>query len=364
MNIVIFSPNLKAKTGSPIRAFNIISGLYNYGVNYNIALVSSNFEDELLEKYRCYSINNYSGIEGALISAVQENNADVLLCITHGYANIVSKVARRFGIPFFVDIHGIRTLEILEERINLITKIKNIYGCFPWFIGVIKATKVFCANPNLYKWLRLFFRNKVVNICGITDVSKFKFIQKDGSDIKVLYAGNFNSYQGVELLLDAIKIIGDDSAFKFYIAGNNNITDKNLESKISELKSFRNFFFIPPISYEEYPDFLSKMDVFVVPRKPSITAYMAFPQKIIESMSSGKCVIATNLSPHKIAFTNPDCGILCDPNPGSISNAIIKTKDSKLRLSLGKAARKKALENYDLSVQIPKIIKNIEDSLI
>ena len=365
MNIVIFSPNLKAKTGSPIRAFNIINGLYNYGVNYNIILVSSDFEDGLLERYQCYNINDHNGIEKALKSAVQENNADVLFCITHGYTNIISNVARYFKIPFFVDIHGIRTLEILEERTDLITKIKNIYDCLPWFFGIMKATKIFCANPRLYDWLKLFFRNKVIDVCGITDISKFKFIQKDRDFINVLYAGNFNSYQGVELLLDAIKIIlDDDPVFKFYIAGNNNIVDDSLKKKILELKKYKNFFFIPPIDYNEYPNFLGKMDVFIIPRKPSITAYMAFPQKIIESMSSGKCVIATNLSPHKTALTNPDCGILCNPNPNSIANAIIKTKDKYLRRDLGKAARKKALEKYDLSVQIPKIIKNIEDNTV
>lgn len=360
MNIVIFSPNLNAKTGSPIRALNIIKGLSSYGTNYNIVLVSYGFRSTLSSKYRCYSVYDFGGVANAIKQAVQENDADILFCITHGYANVASRVAEYFKIPFFVDIHGIRTLEVLEEHVDIVTKIKRLKECLPWFAGVIKANKVFCANPKLYSWLNFFLKRKVVAVCGITDVSMFKFIHKDSDPVKVLYAGNFNTYQGVDLYLDAIEIIGEDLSYEFYVAGNNNVIDEKLEKRILELQSHKNVKLMHSIDYDEYPGFLETMDVFVVPRKPSMTAYMAFPQKIVEAMSAGKCVIATNLPPHKTILADPKCGILCKPNSKGIADAIIESKNKELRSRMGVEARKRALKEFDIPVQIRKIINHIE----
>lgn len=360
MNIVVFSPNLNAKTGSPIRALNIIKGLSSYGANYNIVLVSYGFVEALSSKYSCYSVLDFGGVANAIEQAVKENDADLLLCITHGYANVASRVAEYFKIPFFVDIHGIRALEVLEEHVDIVTKIKRLKECLPWFIGVIKANKVFCANPKLYSWLKFFLQRKVVAVCGIADLSMFKFIQNDHDRVKVLYAGNFNPYQGVDLYLDAIKIIGEDLSYEFYVAANNGVIEEKLGKRILELQNQKNVKLIPPVDYNDYPGLLGKMDVFVVPRRPSMTAYMAFPQKIVEAMSAGKCVIATNLSPHKAILTNPSCGILCKPSSEGIADAIIKTKDKELRRRMGLEARKRALKEFDISVQIRKMINHIE----
>lgn len=359
MTIVIFSPDLSGTTGSPIRAYNIISGIKKRA-EYTVVIVSSGFKKNLSKEFRCYSINDYGGIENAVKHAAQENNADLILCITHGYANTVYKASRFLRIPLFVDIHGIRSLEILEEKITLAEKIKKIRECFPWFYGVLKSKKVFCANPMLYAWLKILLRNKAVDVCGIANVRSFKSVDNNRSYIKIAYAGNFNSYQGVDLFVDAIKIIGDNPAMKFYIVGNNSSIEARLSQRIGELRTYSNFTFSPPIDYKQYPKFLSDMDVFVIPRKPSLTAYMAFPQKIVESMSAGKCTVATNLPPHQYALRNPTCGILCDPNAISLADAIMKTRDNKLRRELGDKARQKALDDFDLTVQIPKIIKYFE----
>jgi len=361
MNIVIFSPVLRATTGSPIRAFNIIKGLSRYGGNNNISLVSSAFAEELLNNYKCYSVADY-GIENTLKIAVEQSQADVLFCITHSSANIVRKVAKSFKIPFFVDIHGISTIEILEERISLSEKLKKIYKCLPWFLSITQANKIFCASPTLYIWMRRLFGNRAIDLSGITDVSNFKYTHQKNKCVKISYAGNLRHYQGVDMLLDAINIIGNTDDFKFYILGDIGINEF-LKQKIESMRKQKNLMIIPSIDYTKYPDFLISMDVFVIPRRSSLTTYMAFPQKLIEAMSAGKCVIATNLPSHRIALANPVCGILCEPNPHSLAAAIIRAKDSNLRKNLGNAARTKALKDYDLPIQISKIIHFLNSSL-
>ncbi|MCA9347194.1 glycosyltransferase family 4 protein [Candidatus Saccharibacteria bacterium] len=365
MNVVVYVPNLGGKTGSPIRALNIIYGLRKFGVGYNLNLVSSGFDDELMNSFTCYSTQTYGGIKQAVSFAVQESRADFILCITHAHVNIINKVARKCNVPLFVDIHGIRSLEILEEPIRLLRKIKNIYECLPWFLGLFGARKIFCANPKLYDLMRIIFWGRAIKVCGITDVSSFKYAENESRSkhVKILYAGNLNAYQGVDLLLDAIELIGDDRGLKFYLASNSDISNVKLRDRIIDLKKSSNLYVIDPIAYKLYPKFLATMDVFVIPRKFSLTAYLAFPQKIVESMSSGKCVIATDIAPHRFALKDPLCGILCKPDPKNLANAIIRSKNRKLRMVLGKLARKKATESYDISVQIPKIIRGIEEGI-
>lgn len=360
MNILIFSPNLKASTGSPIRAVNIVKGLSKYSNNFNISLASTSFEDNFTREYSCYDINKHGGVDNTIKVAVEEGDIDAIFCITHAFADSASKMAKRFNIPFFVDIHGIRALEIIEERRSVKSKLADMRVCIPWFVGVLRAKSVFCANPKLYSWLRFFLGRKVVNVCGLVDVSKFEMSNRNNKITKVLYAGNFNPYQGVDLFIDAIDALKDDPEIEFYIVGNSSMLGEDLKNKMLNSKEYKNVTILSSIDYKQYPRFLDGMDVFVVPRRPSITAYLAFPQKIVESMSAGRCVIATNLAPHKLALANPECGILCSPTPKSLADAIIKSKDGKLRKRLGGVARKKALANYDLSVQILKIIKAIE----
>ncbi|MEQ9265314.1 MAG: GT4 family glycosyltransferase PelF [Balneolaceae bacterium] len=71
-----------------------------------------------------------------------------------------------------------------------------------------------------------------------------------------------------------------------------------------------------------------------------------FPYTVIESMSCGRPVVATDVGGIKDALEG--CGILCKPRyPQGIADGVIKLlTDTNLRLELGKKAREKVLINF------------------
>ena len=63
MKILIYCYSLGGKTGSPIRAINIIEGLEKHIGIENIVLISRDYSDSLIEKYKCINTpkNLFSG---------------------------------------------------------------------------------------------------------------------------------------------------------------------------------------------------------------------------------------------------------------------------------------------------------------
>lgn len=77
-----------------------------------------------------------------------------------------------------------------------------------------------------------------------------------------------------------------------------------------------------------------------------------FPYTVIESMSCGRPVVATDVGGVSEAIA--DCGIVCKPrDAGSLADGVIKLlKDSELRNRLGKKARERILENYTITESV------------
>lgn len=71
-----------------------------------------------------------------------------------------------------------------------------------------------------------------------------------------------------------------------------------------------------------------------------------FPYTVIESMSCGRPVVATDVGGVREAINN--CGILCKPRDSkALGDGVIKLlKDDELRIRLGKEARERVLLNY------------------
>ena len=71
-----------------------------------------------------------------------------------------------------------------------------------------------------------------------------------------------------------------------------------------------------------------------------------FPYTVIESMSCGRPVVATDVGGIKDALE--DCGILCKPrSPEEIAEGVVTLlEDTDLRIELGNKSREKVLLNF------------------
>ncbi|WP_265767099.1 GT4 family glycosyltransferase PelF [Fodinibius salsisoli] len=77
-----------------------------------------------------------------------------------------------------------------------------------------------------------------------------------------------------------------------------------------------------------------------------------FPYTVIESMSCGRPVVATDVG--GVSEAIKDCGVLCKPrDPKSLADGVVKLlKDDDLRIRLGKKSRERILLNYTTSMSV------------
>ncbi len=109
---------------------------------------------------------------------------------------------------------------------------------------------------------------------------------------------------------------------------------------------------IDKIPNSQLPKFYNNADIYI---QPSI--YEGNPKTILEAMSCGLPVIATDVKGINNVITHKENGYLCDTSSKSIRNAIIKLReDSTLQEKIRQNARKYIVQNYNLKKIIEKEI--------
>lgn len=109
--------------------------------------------------------------------------------------------------------------------------------------------------------------------------------------------------------------------------------------------------FIGAVEHSALPDLLARSQVCAFPSHMEAQGIV-----IVEGMSMGKAVVATNTGPGPELIQNNYSGLLCDPyNPASIAEKIVRLlKDPTLRTDLGMRARRCALEQFSVDVLVSR----------
>ena len=115
----------------------------------------------------------------------------------------------------------------------------------------------------------------------------------DGQKIG-LYVGNLEAYQGIDLLLDAIQLLPEDTALKSIVVGGNDAHIAQYREKARALGVDGRIVFIGPRPLKHLSRLLPQADILYSPR---ITGGNT-PMKLYSYMASGRPVVATALSTH------------------------------------------------------------------
>ena len=149
----------------------------------------------------------------------------------------------------------------------------------------------------------------------------------------------------IPLLLRAFAIVYNKSDVKpvLDIYGNGPLKDE-LQNLASELGIADSVTFHGVIANEKLPEVLQKMDVFV-----NCSVKESFGVALVEAMACGIPVVATDTVGFREVVDDGVTGyVLKDREPETMAQALLKLlADSELRDRLGKAGRKRVLENYD-----------------
>jgi glycosyltransferase involved in cell wall biosynthesis len=368
MRVLVFcTANLGLGSGSEVRARLIAEGLRQLGAE--VCVVSAGAPPSF-KSLGIEAISLQSDLPSltVLSSAAAAFAPDVIYGITEGLADLVFKVGRARGCVVAFDMHGIGVVEILELGRGYGPRLHRTRDSLTWLRSMAKADLITVANPKLVGPARLVSR-RVHPVVGMTDVSRFTptgpqvQLGQDPSRIQVLYAGNYFKWQGMELLFAAMRtLLAESPGFEITILGS---VGKEHGRGIASRYAFSSddVHFHDSVPYEQVPDYYRGADVLVIPRPFMLSTYLAFPQKLVDYMATGRAIVATDIAPHRWALESPECGILCKPNPRALARAVERAADAELRSRMGARAREKAVREFSHTTQVERIMSLFRDKL-
>ncbi len=352
------------KLGLIDREISLYKHLYNKGVEFKLLTYGDNKDLEynhFLENIRVLPINKYISSK-----------------------NIILTILKSFFLPLklrheFKDFDIIKTNQVNGWWIALFAKIfykKKIIirAGYGWLRNYLSRAKIY-RNMNYFKFiinyififlleflaykiadgiistnksdinfikktfkLKKKIRNKIHLIPNFVDKNIFKPIEIEKKKSHILFIGRLglekNLFNLFEALIDLKKITLD-------IIGSGHLK----EELIAKTKEFDiNVNFLGRYPNTQLPKIINQYNILILP-----SFYEGNPKVLLEAMSCGIACIGTNVRGIREIIIHNENGYLCEINPNSIKNAILKLENDRiLRERLGRNARVFINNNYSL----------------
>lgn len=160
----------------------------------------------------------------------------------------------------------------------------------------------------------------------------------------VLYSGNLGRKQGIDVLLDAARLLTPDERIRFVICGDGAERER-LHALGADLANVR---FLPLQPLERLNDLLNLADVHALPQSAAAED-LVMPSKLAAMMATGRPVVATANPGSEVARAVERGGCVVPPGDAAALARAIATlcADEPQRSRLGAAARDYARENWD-----------------
>ncbi|MBI4667146.1 MAG: glycosyltransferase family 4 protein [Nitrospinae bacterium] len=159
----------------------------------------------------------------------------------------------------------------------------------------------------------------------------------------VVYTGNLEKYQGIDLLLDsAVEVAREHPSVRIVVVGGSGADVEKYKAKAGAMGLGANVVFAGPKPPETMPTYYELADILVSPRIEGTNT----PLKIYTYLDTGKPVVATDLPTHTQAL-NRDVAMLARPEKMEFARAILLLLNDKgLRRALGDRGREYVRSNF------------------
>ena len=212
-------------------------------------------------------------------------------------------------------------------------------------IGVIAVCKSIEDSVKKYDPNKLIQRLEDISLLPseqVRNIDKGQTINIDGPII--MYIGNLEKYQGIDLLLDSFQIVSKNvpDAHLVIIGGAKNDI-KYYKDVAMRLGIGEKALFMGQRPVSDLPLYLSQADILISPR---IKGYNT-PMKIYSYLDSGKVVLATNLPTHTQVL-DKEIAYLTEANPQDMAEGLVQLlSDEGLRERLAANAKERVQEEYN-----------------
>lgn len=277
-----------------------------------------------------------------------------------------------FKTPYIYDMDSSMTTQLIDK----ISLLRHVEGLLRWFEGLPMrfAAVVIPMCDALAKEAHSRGAKCVV---VLKDVSLIENKEKQrpelnlrtetelGDDkIIVMYIGNLESYQGIDLLLDSISLIHDKlPELLMIIIGGAHVHIEKYAAKAKALgiEDVVQFSGKKPVA--DMGTYMSQADLLVSPRTKGLNT----PMKIYSYLHSGTAVLATDLPTHTQVMTE-NIGVLAAPEKQAFAAAMLDIiRDEKRRSRLAHNACHYIEKEHSYEIfkqQLYKIYEQLESSKV
>jgi glycosyltransferase involved in cell wall biosynthesis len=271
-------------------------------------------------------------------------------------------LARFFQIPHLYDMHSSLPQQLLNFHY---TRSRPLITLFEWLERRVirESAAVITICPALAEHVNQISGNvshvMIENVAierapetvSAGEVRAFKTAHALDEKKIVLYTGNFEPYQGIDLLVaGAERVLRQRQDVVFLLLGGNPDQVRSYQDRVEKQGLSAHFRFTGMRPPEEIPGALHLSDILVSPRISGTNT----PLKLYGYLQAGKPIVATDLPTHRQVL-HPDVAVLVDPDPEDLARGILSVLAApSFAIKLGKQARHLFDDRYNFQTFIEK----------
>ncbi len=292
---------------------------------------------------RCFEL--LKGKRYDLIHAVEESSFIALL------------MKHIFDVPFVYDMDSSVAQQLVEKY--------HALRAFRWFLdacerrAVTESLAVLTVCRSLEQLARYHAPDKLIGTVEDFSLLKGEFQIAESAEERipsdepvVMYVGNLEKYQGIDLLLEAFAhTLESVSAARLVMIGGSEKHIREYLARCSDLGISERVSFLGPKPLERLGHYLGQADVLTSPRILGSNT----PMKIYSYLDSGRPLLATRLPTHTQVLDD-EIAYLVEPDPREMGAALANLlRDDALRERLARRAKARAQQEFSLEAYRRKI---------
>ncbi len=299
------------------------------------------------------------------------NSTSKFFDVSLSFGSVVSNYlfVKRFQVPSVFDLYDdwIGWVDVTPWIPKSMKSFSKIVASFAIQKNIQISKKVTYTTPSLRESYRIP-HNKAVLIPNGVDTNLFYFRSKtkikdifDINDYFVIgFVGALEKWVDLEMAFRALTKLKKLIKIKFLVVGNG--------SKFLDFKNLARSFglqndviFTGNVPYYKVPEYISSMDVCLIPFDKTLVSKNALPIKLFEYMACERAVISTQLPGVKQLIGRH---VLYVSNEDELFQKILLLyRDEGLRNQLGKKGRNFVLENFSWKNIAYKLEKVLQDAV-
>jgi glycosyltransferase involved in cell wall biosynthesis len=256
-----------------------------------------------------------------------------------------------FGTPYIYDMDSSLAQQVVEKFAFLRPLGPVLRFCEGLAVkascGVVAVCRALEDIARTYSPTKLVVRLEDISLLE-DSASANEFLRQSFSinGPIMLYVGNLERYQGIDLLLESFQLaLARGCRGSLVIIGGTNESIAAYKKYAEELQVAGSTFFCGPRPVELLGHYLVQADILLSPRIQGNNT----PMKLYSYLDSGKPVLATNLPTHTQVLSE-EFACLVEPTKESLAAGMARLlNDPELCTRLGAEGRRVARENYSLS---------------